>query len=277
MITTRADIDRLFSFAREAAETVILPHFANLDPSEIRTKAHASDFVTVADEGAEQLIAGRVRETWGDTVAFLGEESMERDPTLIDRLPTADRTIVVDPIDGTFNYANGIPAFAVIIAVVERGEVTGGLIYDPLRGDATCALKGAGAWMQGGGRPERPLAVAPAAPLADMLGSVGLAYSPEPVRARLLPVMARAASVCNYRCGGQESRLLTTGGIHFSFYYKLSPWDHAAGWLIHREAGGYSAMLDGTDYRPELRAGGLLLAPDKASWQAIVDVYQGRV
>ena len=89
------------------------------------------------------------------------------------------------------------------------------------------------------------------------------------------PVMARAASVCNYRCGGQESRLLTTGGIHFSFYYKLSPWDQAAGWLIHREAGGHSALIDGSPYRPDLRAGGLLMAPDKASWNELATALRG--
>lgn len=276
MSITRADIDRLMSFAKEASETVILPHFANLDPSEIRTKAHASDFVTVADEGAEKLIASRVRAAYGNDILFVGEEIMERDPSLIDRLPTAERTIVVDPIDGTYNYANGIPAFAVIIAVVEKGRVTGGLIYDPIRGDATCAIAGGGAWMQGGGRPERPIAVAKPVPLDEMLGSVAWAYAPRDVRERMLPAVTRISAICNYRCGGQENRLLTTGGMHFSFYYKLSPWDHAAGWLIHREAGGYSSMLDGSDYRPELRTGGLLLATDKASWQVLADAINGK-
>lgn len=271
MTATRADIDRLLSFAEEASTTVILPHFARLDPSEIRTKAHASDFVTVADEATERLIETRVRAAFGDDVLFLGEEIMERQPALIDRLPTARRAIVVDPIDGTFNYANGIPAFAVIIAIVEAGVVTGGLIYDPMRGDAACAIAGGGAWVQGGGRPERRLAVASPVPLDDMLGSVAWAYAPAELRTRLLPIVARLSAICSYRCGGQEIRLLASGGMHFGFYYKLSPWDHAAPWLIHREAGGYSAMLDGSEYRPERRSGGLLLAPDEASWHVIAD------
>ena len=56
-----------------------------------------------------------------------------------------------------------------------------------------------------------------------------------------------------------------------ALYNKLMPWDHAAGWLLHREAGGHSAHFDGTAYRPTHRTGGLILAPDKASWQAVRD------
>jgi fructose-1,6-bisphosphatase/inositol monophosphatase family enzyme len=274
MTATRADIDRFHAFAEEAARDIILPHFARLDASEIRTKAHASDFVTVADEGAERLIEKRVRETYGD-VLFVGEEIMERDPSLADRLPTAERAVVVDPIDGTFNYANGIPAFAVILSLIERGEVKAGVIYDPIRGDAACALAGGGAWIQGGGRPEKPLRVASPVPLEEMLGSVAWAYAPAAVRQRMLPMVASIAAICNYRSGAQEVRLLASGGMHFGFYWKLSPWDHAAPWLIHREAGGYSALVDGSPYRPELREGGLLLAPDKASWTVLAEAIGG--
>lgn len=275
MTVSRAEIDFLMSVAREASETVVLPHFANLRPSEVRTKSHATDFVTVADEACERLIETRVRERFGTDVLFLGEELMEREPTLIEQLLAAERAIVVDPIDGTFNYANGIPAFAVIIAVVEKGEVAGGLIYDPMRDDAACAIAGSGAWMMGGGRPEHRLGVARSVPLAQMNGCAGWSYIPSEDRRRLANGLANACGASNYRCGGQEMRVLAAGGVHFCYYHRLSPWDHAAGWLIHREAGGYSRLLDGSPYRPQLRQGGLLMAPDEASWTALATKLRG--
>ncbi|WP_237155160.1 inositol monophosphatase family protein [Oryzibacter oryziterrae] len=270
MSVTRTELDRLFAMAGEAAEVEIMPRFANLSPADVKVKAHATDFVTVADEAAERLIERRAREAFGPDVFFLGEEIMERDPSLITRLAGAERAIVVDPIDGTFNYANGVPAFAVIIAVVEKGEVAAGLIYDPVRKDAACAIAGQGAFMQGGGRPEVALHVAAPAPLSDMHGCSSWAYAAEPLRSRLAAGLVKTWGASNYRCGGQEMRLLTSGAIHFCQYNKLSPWDHAAGWLIHKEAGGYSARLDGTPYQPHLRDGGILMTPDKASWDAMM-------
>jgi len=269
MTVTRQDIDFLVATARAAADVEIMPRFANLAAADIKTKAHASDFVTVADVAAEEMIERQVRAAWGDDFLFIGEEVMERRPTLIDQLMEAPRAVVVDPIDGTFNYANGVPAFAVIISVVEHGEVTGGVIYDPLRRDAACAIAGGGAFLTGDGRPDRPLRVAPAAPLSEMQGCAGWYYAAADERDRLLDGLKQVSNVMNYRCGGQEMRLLVAGRIDYCYYHKLSPWDHAAGWLIHREAGGHSALIDGTPYRPDLRAGGLLMTPDAASWKAL--------
>lgn len=264
---TPSDLDDLAAILADAARGEILPRFARLDPADVRTKAHATDFVTVADEAAEAAIASAVARRFPGA-AFVGEELMERDPGAIAAVTEAPLAIVVDPIDGTFNFANGIPAFAVIAAVIVRGAVTGGIIHDPLRGDHTMALAGGGAWLAGS-RGRQSLAVAAPVALAAMHGAVSFAYTPEPRRSRLLRGLGSVWGGYNYRCGGQEMRLLAAGGCHFCLYEKLSPWDHAAGWLIHREAGGHSARLDGSPYRPEHRGGGLLMAPDAASWAAL--------
>jgi fructose-1,6-bisphosphatase/inositol monophosphatase family enzyme len=262
---TAADLDRLASILREAARVEIMPRFARLEAADIKVKAHASDFVTVADEAAERFIEARARETFGE-FAFVGEEVMERDPSVIDRLPTAPLTIVVDPIDGTFNFATGIPAFAVIAAVVEHGRTVAGVILDPVRDDAVMAISGGGAFGVASDGIRRSLAVAEPRPLAEMHGAVSWSFIDEPLRSRVLSGMAGVWGAYNYRCGGQEMRLVASGGAHFALHYKLSPWDHAAGELIHREAGGHAARLDGSPYRPEHRTGGLLMAPDEASW-----------
>lgn len=263
-----ADLADLHAIVRAATAAEILPRFARLDAGDVTVKSHASDFVTIADEAAERAIETAVRERFGD-VLFVGEEIMERDPAIVARLPSAPRAIVIDPIDGTFNFANGIPAFAVIAAVVEQGEVVAGLIHDPLRDDAAMAIAGGGAWIEGPSHPRRQLGVKPAAPLAEMYGAASWAYMDEPLRSRVLRGLTGVWGAHNYRCGGQEMRLLAAGGAHFALYAKLSPWDHAAGWLIHREAGGYSARFDGSPYRVEHRTGGLLMAPDRATWDAL--------
>jgi len=79
--------------------------------------------------------------------------------------------------------------------------------------------------------------------------------------------LAKLAAVANYRCAAHEYRLAAGGHVHLLLYNKLMPWDHAAGWLLHREAGGYSAHFDGTPYVPAHLAGGLLYAPDEATWR----------
>jgi fructose-1,6-bisphosphatase/inositol monophosphatase family enzyme len=85
----------------------------------------------------------------------------------------------------------------------------------------------------------------------------------------LLPRLAQLAGTLNFRCAAHEYRLAATGGLHALFYNKLMPWDHAAGVLIHAEAGGYSAQFDGSAYSPRKHAGGLICAPDPAGWQAL--------
>lgn len=274
MAVTAEEFDELVQIVREAAKTEILPRFARLDPADVKTKSHASDFVTVADEAAERLIEARVRARFPGA-GFVGEEIYERDRSVVDRLDEDERTIVVDPIDGTYNYANGIPAFAVILAVVEKGETVAGILYDPIRDDWIGARKGHGAFLAGEDRPARPVRVAPPRPLEEMHGMVGFAYADPALKPRLVTGVARFWGICNYRCGGQEMRLLAQGGTHFALYSKLTPWDHAAGELIHREAGGRAALVDGSPYRASHMGKGLLLAPDAESWDAIREALLG--
>ena len=81
--------------------------------------------------------------------------------------------------------------------------------------------------------------------------------------------LPRLAATLNFRCAAHEYRLAAGGHAHLLVYNKLMPWDHAPGWLIHREAGGYAAQFDGGPYDPARhRAGGLICAPDRASWDA---------
>jgi fructose-1,6-bisphosphatase/inositol monophosphatase family enzyme len=96
-----------------------------------------------------------------------------------------------------------------------------------------------------------------------MIGAVSWGYMPPEQKALLLPRLARLAATVNFRCAAHEYRLAATGGAHLLVYNRLMPWDHAAGALIHAEAGGASAQFDGQPYSPLRHAGGLVCAPDR--------------
>jgi fructose-1,6-bisphosphatase/inositol monophosphatase family enzyme len=101
-----------------------------------------------------------------------------------------------------------------------------------------------------------------------MDGFIGTNYLPEPLRTTVNSNLSRLANTSSLRCAAHEYRTVAAGYCHLSLYCRLMPWDHAAGALIHREAGGYSAQFDGTPYRPTNFGGGLICAPDQASWEA---------
>jgi len=271
----RSDLADLAAILAEAADREILPHFRRLADDDVSTKSGPLDFVTVADRAAERRIAERLADRF-PAALVVGEEGCAADPTLLDRLASAERAIVVDPIDGTFNFASGLPLFGVMAAVVVDGRTVAGVIHDPMGADHLCAIAGEGAWIVGrDGGPGRAVRVAAPAPLAEMHGAVSWAWLASPERERVAARQARLAMAYCFRCAAHEYRLIATGAAHLALFGKLMPWDHLAGALIHAEAGGFSARLDGTPYRPHHRDGGLLLAPDEASWHALREALLG--
>jgi fructose-1,6-bisphosphatase/inositol monophosphatase family enzyme len=264
---TEDDVGALAAILAEVAQREIMPHFRALRPSDIRTKSAPSDFVTIADEAAERTITDALRRRYPDAL-IVGEEATAADPSLLLRLREAKLAFVVDPIDGTFNYQAGVPLFGSMVAAVEDGEITAGVIHDPVVADSACALAGGGAWLDGAtGR--RPLRVAPAEPVGRMIGTASWMYLREPERSRVVAGLASVSAVWSYRCAAHEYRTAASGHCHFLLYNKLMPWDHAPGWLLHREAGGYSRRFDGSPYTAHVTDGGLIYAPDEASWRAL--------
>ncbi|RYE75294.1 MAG: inositol monophosphatase, partial [Hyphomicrobiales bacterium] len=128
------DVDALMTILRDAAKAEILPRFRRLDASMVRQKTEAIDLVTEADESAERMIKALVAELAPEAL-FVGEESVAADPSLLDRMNDADLAVVVDPVDGTANFAAGLPLFAVMASVVSKGETVAGIIYDPMGDD----------------------------------------------------------------------------------------------------------------------------------------------
>lgn len=266
---TRRQVEDVAALLRDAARREILPRFRRLAPEAVRAKSSPLDLVTDADEAAERMItAGLARILPGCVV--VGEEATAADPRVLDRLADAELAVVVDPVDGTMNFASGLPLFGCMAAAVVRGEIAAAWIHDPLGDDTAMALRGEGAWIENaeGGR-IGDLRVAAPVPVGEMVAAVSWGWMPEPLKSRVTARLPRLAGAIGLRCAAHEYRLAAGGHVHALVYNKLMPWDHLAGWLLHREAGGFSARFDGSPFTPLTHSGGLIVAPDRASWDAL--------
>lgn len=262
------NIERLAGILRDAAKAEIMPRFRHLDEGMVRSKTNAFDLVTAADEGAERVITAAIKAHSPNTIV-VGEEAVSANPALLETNFEGQTVIYVDPVDGTYNFAAGLPLFAVMAAVVENGETVAGVIYDPMGDDFLMTERGCGTWQVfPDGRRVRQKFAEPA-PLAEMGGLASVSYLPDAVRGQVLSNLAKVKMFANYRCAGHEYRMAAGGHVHFLMYNKLMPWDHVAGALMMREAGAHVARFDGSEYKAQHTGGGLLIAPDRASWDAL--------
>lgn len=265
---TRTDLATLATILRDAARAEILPRFHHLDAAAVRHKTGPLDLVTDADEAAERMIAASLAQHFPNCV-IIGEEAASADPSLLLRLADADLAFVVDPVDGTANFAAGLPLFGVMAAAIRHGEVVAAAIHDPIGDDTALALRGEGAWIETPDGRLRNLHVAAPAPVGDMAGNVSWRFMPEPQRTTVCGNLPRLGGSWDYRCAAHEYRMVASGHCHFLVFNRLLPWDHAPGWLLHREAGGFAARFDGSAYSPAVTDGGLICAPDEATWAAL--------
>jgi fructose-1,6-bisphosphatase/inositol monophosphatase family enzyme len=264
------DIDAVTRILEETAVEEILPRFQALQAHEVREK-DSGELVTVADLKAEELISRRLRDLLPGAYQ-VGEEAVAADPGILAKIADEPLVWVIDPIDGTGNFARGAPIFAVMVGLIEAGETVAGWIHDPVAGTTATAELGSGAWWGG----QRLTAAAPAA-LRDMRGTLHASTFAKPEMARRIQARrGRVHAIRSLRCAGHEYLRLASGHTHFSLFTKLMPWDHVPGALIYQEAGGVARTFDGITYGARsFRAAGLLLAPDEAAWRALFDALLG--
>ena len=274
MLLSQADLSAIGEIVAGAARAEIMPRFRQIDPAAIRRKTSAFDIVTEADEAAELRIRMALLQAFREA-QVIGEEASEKDPALLQQIATADLAFIVDPLDGTKNFVAGLPLFGTMVAATVRGEVVGAIIHDPVCCTTAFALRGEGAWIESSEQPRADLRVADAVPVERMDAIAGSNFLPEPLRTTVNNNLSKLAMSSWLRCAAHEYRMAAAGHCHLLFYNRLMPWDHAAGWLLHREAGGYSAHFDGSEYRPAHLTGGLICAPDSESWHAARDTLLG--
>ncbi len=263
-----AHVDSLADLLAEAGNAEIMPRFRKLDRGQVRQKSSRIDLVTEGDVAAERMITEALHQRYPGALV-VGEEAVSADAGLLDGLAGADLAFVLDPIDGTFNFASGVPLFGVMLAVCLNGETVAGIIYDPVGGDWILAGRGTGAFLRDAGGNLSPVRVAEPVDISQMTGSVSWQFLEQPKRSRVAANHTKCLGQMNYKCAAHEYRLICEGHAEFSLSTKVMPWDHLPGVLIHSEAGGYSAKLDGEPYRVGDRTGQLLVAPDRESWLSL--------
>ena len=202
------DVDAVSRLIREIAEREVLPLFKRLADGDVWEKRPGA-VVTVADTRAEAGFDAGLRGLLPGS-RVVAEEACEEDPGILAELERPGAVWVVDPIDGTANFAEGDPRFAVMVALVRNGETAAGWIYHPVSGSMSVAERGTGAWRDGA-----RLTAAAAAPPEAMTGALrGRIH-------RALSAEGRFAEVTDNKCCGVDYLALSAGTSHFAFYRSL--------------------------------------------------------
>lgn len=268
----QTDCQKIIDIVRQAAKAEILPRFRNLGDDDIRAKSAPDDLVTDADQGAEAIITREVAHAFPQAT-IIGEEAVAEDASRLERIADAEMAVIIDPVDGTWNFARGLNQFGVIIAVASRGETIFGLLYDPVMDDWITARRGEGAYFGRADGTHRRLQVSETTQTTDMVGSTSIRLFPKPQQYQLAGLFPDFARMMAFGCACHEYRTMAFGHVDFMLTGKLMPWDHAAGLLVHEEAGGYAALLDGRPYRPTIHQGRLLAANSKENWEKLREVF----
>ncbi|HTH28320.1 MAG TPA: inositol monophosphatase family protein [Sphingobium sp.] len=243
---------------RTVARDIVLPRYRNLAAEHIHEKA-ADDLVTIADHESEARLAEGLAAILPDA-RVIGEEACVADPSLLERF--GDSLVwIIDPIDGTGNFAAGRPPFGILIALAADGEARAGWLYDPLTGRMCHAVAGQGAFING--EPVRARESGMAPPVAG----ISLLYvDPDKRRSIITRAEGRLNMVDIPRCAAEQYPRVVLGQNDLALFERTLPWDHAAGALFLTEAGGRALRPDGLPYRVDDPRPGLLAAASPRLW-----------
>ncbi|MUI11835.1 inositol monophosphatase [Massilia dura] len=223
--------------ARRAAAVINRASF-DLDRVSIAEKQH-NDFVTDVDQAAEQAVIEVLQKAY-PSHAFLGEES----GTTGNVNDESEFVWVIDPLDGTTNFMHGFPQYAVSIALQQRGVITLGVVYDPVRNELFTAEKGAGAYLN-----DKRIRVRKLDRIAGALLGTGYKNGSGKALDEYLKMYGIMAERCHgvRRAGSAALDLAYVASGRLDGYYEknLQPWDIAAGTLLVTEAGGIAGEFNG--------------------------------
>ena len=266
-----ADKTLILETVRNAARREIMPRFRALSEADINTKSAPDDLVTAADLAAEALITAQLGRAF-PAALILGEEAVAANPSLRDQLADAEMAIIIDPVDGTWNYARGLALFGVILAVTRYGVPIYGLLYDPVIDDWIVSSENADTCYTNA-HDSRALRLPATPPETKAGGYVPLGSLPDPHRLRVAALWPQIGRLNSLRCACHEFRMLAQGHVDFMLSTRLTPWDHAAGVLVVQQAGGTAKMLDGSAYSAVQRDGYLLSARNANAWSEIQQAF----
>jgi fructose-1,6-bisphosphatase/inositol monophosphatase family enzyme len=252
------DTRDILDLMKAVADEYIRPRFRSLAQDQIFEKGRG-DYVTVADREAEAALAAALRAAFPGAF-IIGEEATAADPGLLDGLAARDHVFVVDPVDGTRNFIQSKPVYAVMIGELRQGVATRGWVWQPEAGVAYVAERGAGVERNG-------VRLQPVSRRDGYRGATTITR----VLGRVSSALAEPVQKSNY-CAGADYPMILDGDIDFVVYKPPKPWDHVPGTLMLRELGGVARMLDGRDYQADVTTGDLVAAAHEAAYEAALTV-----
>jgi fructose-1,6-bisphosphatase/inositol monophosphatase family enzyme len=255
--------EEVSALLRTVAAQVVVPRFRTLAGHEVAIKT-AGEIVTVVDREAELRLHDGLA-ALGLGARILGEEAAEHDPALLDEVGKG-LVWLIDPLDGTANFAAGHAPFGMMIALVENGVPIQGWMLDPLNGRMCHAAHGKGATCDG--TPVHARTTGAARPRAA-LGTHFLApdrraqvHAEADLHMDVVPVP---------RCAAESYPRLVLGEDDIALFQRILPWDHAAGALFVTEAGGRITHWDRSPYRVGGNGVGVLAAASEDLWATAAD------
>lgn len=251
------DLQGLTSLIRTVVTTELLPHFNNVS----RQYKRDGSVVTVADKYMQEKLTAVLAKAYPD-IGLLGEEmsSQQQQQLLAEGKPIW----CLDPIDGTSNFATGMPYFSVSLALISGGEVVAGLVYDPILDECFYAQQGQGAWLN-----QQPLQSSDTGlELKQTVAFIDLKRLPNQLATRLVTEIPYGSQ----RCLGSvalELCWLAAGRAQLYLHGKQHLWDYAAAQLILAEAGAYACTMEGEPvFNNSLTARSTCAAIDKTLFDA---------
>jgi myo-inositol-1(or 4)-monophosphatase len=230
--TSRPDPLRVALDAAHEGASVLLD-YANR-PLEIAEKGRRADIVTAADRASEAVIVAKLRGAF-PSASILAEEGGSV-------AGTSDERWIIDPLDGTTNYAHGYPIYCISIGFERAGELIAGVVYAPALNECFATERGAGAR-----RNDRPISVSTIERLADAMVCTGFHPADFSRNGRYFEKMsAHAQAVRRDGSAALDLAYAACGRFDGFWEWDLNPWDVAAGTLLVLEAGGVVTRIDGT-------------------------------
>ncbi|HTM22267.1 MAG TPA: inositol monophosphatase family protein [Kofleriaceae bacterium] len=241
MAADREAADALAIARTAAAEAAALLRGGQVAIGPLRTKSSLRDLVTEWDTRCEELIRARLQALSPD-VPIVGEEGGG------DAVSGSGATLwLVDPIDGTVNFAHGLPLWAVTIALERAGAPVAGVVVAPALGWELHAALGGGAFLG-----DRPLHVSAVTRLDQALLATGFPYdratNPDNNFAEWEHMQRRAGACRRLGAASLDLAMVAAGSLDGYWERRLYPWDMAAGALLVQEAGGRVTATDGSPF-----------------------------